>query len=253
MHVDELPSLPKKSYKLSDILRMAWRMRILAVGIFIIYALNVEGTLGICSRPLEYSIGSYNSNFGVTEAEFLEAAKYAEDMWEDAIGEDLFNYVEGASFEINLVYGELQKNYNELSEYNDDIDDYNDTLDTYNDEVDYWNARGGAPDDIYYDLVAQLSSIERVEADLDRRYLLIDDIEEGETQGEYSQDGVDIFAVENIDDLRVTLAHEMGHALITEHSDDPKSIMYYIEGVTPTEMEITLEDIMKVNAICDFN
>lgn len=45
-------------------------------------------------------------------------------------------------------------------------------------------------------------------------------------KGTYSGDEINIYQYSNHDDLRVTLAHEFGHALGLSHHQDPKALMY---------------------------
>jgi len=208
----------------------------------------------ICSQSLEYSIGEFDSQFGITQNNFLQAAQSAEKMWEDAVGHDLFNYVEGSPFKINLVYGGLQKKYNELIRYNHDIKSYNQRLESYNRTVDYWNARGGAPDNIYYSLQSERQALLSLERQLDLKNLLVENIEGDELQGLYDYDAneISVFMMADMGDLKVTLAHEFGHALTSEHSPDSTSVMYYTEGVPPSDMRVTEEDVAKVKNICGF-
>ncbi|MFC0787855.1 matrixin family metalloprotease [Acinetobacter baumannii] len=45
-------------------------------------------------------------------------------------------------------------------------------------------------------------------------------------KGLFSQNQIQIYGFTSFDDLRLTLAHEFGHALGLKHTDDPKSLMY---------------------------
>ena len=48
-------------------------------------------------------------------------------------------------------------------------------------------------------------------------------------KGEFRHGGdtvINIYEFENVDELRLTLAHELGHALYLDHNDDPTALMY---------------------------
>lgn len=45
-------------------------------------------------------------------------------------------------------------------------------------------------------------------------------------QGVFTGDRIDIFTFESRDELRVVLAHELGHGLHIDHNDDPEALMY---------------------------
>jgi len=45
-------------------------------------------------------------------------------------------------------------------------------------------------------------------------------------KGLFSQNQIQIYGFSSFDDLRLTLAHEFGHALGLKHTTDPKSLMY---------------------------
>ena len=47
-------------------------------------------------------------------------------------------------------------------------------------------------------------------------------------QGDYFDSRINIYQFEGISDLRLVLAHELGHALSINHVENPKSIMYYL-------------------------
>lgn len=45
-------------------------------------------------------------------------------------------------------------------------------------------------------------------------------------KGLFSQNQIQIYGYTSLNDLRLTLAHEFGHALGLKHTTDPKSLMY---------------------------
>ncbi len=61
-----------------------------------------------CRSPIEYSIGAFDTKFGISQKDFLSSLKVAEKIWEDAIGKNLFEYDPNGSLEINLLYDNRQ-------------------------------------------------------------------------------------------------------------------------------------------------
>ncbi len=47
-------------------------------------------------------------------------------------------------------------------------------------------------------------------------------------QGDYRGNEINIYQFSEIDELKLVLAHELGHALELDHVEKPESIMYYL-------------------------
>ncbi len=70
-----------------------------------------------CEEPLTYSLGSFDSRFGISREAFLSAVSEAEALWEKAIGKELFTHVEEEGrLAVNLIYDYRQEVTEELSE-----------------------------------------------------------------------------------------------------------------------------------------
>lgn len=67
-----------------------------------------------CKTSISYSIGNFDTEFGISRAEFLSAVGEAEAMWEKSIGKELFNYEEDGSLKINLIYDVRQETTQKL-------------------------------------------------------------------------------------------------------------------------------------------
>lgn len=134
-----------------------------------------------CSKPLEYSIGSIDSNFSISQDELAQLAAEAANVWNGAEGKVLLKYNPESNFKINLIYDtrqeqsvaslQLEQNLQSLEEadkdlaaqynslnvgykkkidtYNNDLTEYKKNLEKYNTDVAYWNGVGGAPSDEY--------------------------------------------------------------------------------------------------------
>lgn len=145
-----------------------------------------------CQSTIYYSLGEFDTRFGITEQEFLKYVKEAEDKWDAAAGRELFAYKDGASFQLNLVYDNRQAvtdtldmlgdgldqsrtAYNELKskyesvlegyrlakqEFESKVDAFEKANAEYAKEVKYWNAQGGADPEKYKELSAIQSGLE---------------------------------------------------------------------------------------------
>jgi len=149
-----------------------------------------------CQRPVVYSLGSFDTQFGISQEDFLEAVSEAEMIWEEPIGEELFVYKADPvidSLKVNLIYDyrqavtsklhnielavsntrasydalkakyeSMQKTYSgKKAEYQSRIEDFRDRQNKYNQEVSYWNKQGGAPSDIYEELKKEGEALKR--------------------------------------------------------------------------------------------
>lgn len=152
-----------------------------------------------CHLPIQYSIGTVDSRFKLSEAQLLDATQKAAAIWEKAAGVQLFARTESGGVPINLVYdarqATTQKNNslkNSVSENSSTADTikaayntaeevykqaqatylsaqnaYQSALAAYNQQVAYWNARGGAPSREYQALQAQQVALKTQESSLE--------------------------------------------------------------------------------------
>ena len=134
-------------------------------------------SLGPCGKPLEYSIGRFDTEFGVSEENFKSYVLEAEKPWEKALGKDIFVYNLSAKFKINLIYDERQQNtetkqkiefgltasenifkkldaeFNSLKivydarvlTHQEAIKDFEVRQKDYESKVNFWNSKNGAP------------------------------------------------------------------------------------------------------------
>lgn len=138
-----------------------------------------------CTEPIPYSLGTFNTQFNISQKYFLSALLDAEAIWEKPSGLDLFSYTPTDSdsqvLKINLIYdyrqqatgklaslGIIVKNdrasydmlkakftalkvqyATEKSAYDTQVVDFNRKQDAYQVEVNFWNKKGGAPQEDY--------------------------------------------------------------------------------------------------------
>jgi len=184
---------------------------------------------------------------------------------------------------VNTRYQRLLEEYDELQVmYSKQVERYDTNISAYNAQVEDLNTHGGANETQYATLQER-----KVELDAERKALdtlstklnrLVGEINKvgdqgnhlietynrgvveyndtfGEsrefTQGTYSTDGrIDIFAFDSQDELRLVLAHELGHALSLDHVPNEKSIMYFLIGSQPTALSPTAEDVSEYVRVC---
>ncbi|BCZ12324.1 matrixin family protein [Acinetobacter sp. 723929] len=69
-------------------------------------------------------------------------------------------------------------------------------------------------------------------------------------KGLFSQNQIQIYGYASLNDLRLTLAHELGHALGLKHTTDPKSLMYpYLKEQDIHNFKLTDSDLDLLSSI----
>ncbi len=155
-----------------------------------------------CREPIPYTLGTIDTEFDISQADFLSAVKEAEGIWEKASGKDLFVYKpDDASktvLKVNLIYDYRQATTSKLSnidaklsnskasydmlkaelstlktKYEVDKATFAASVSAYNKEgaalqkdVAYWNAKGGAPEPEFSQLKAREAALKKTGADL---------------------------------------------------------------------------------------
>ncbi len=144
----------------------------------------IEQTFFPCQNPITYNIGTFDSKFGLSKADFLSAVNQAADIWQMPFGRELFKYMPDGNLKINLIYdyrqeatAKLQKlgitvtddkasydslkiKYDEMKadyalkkqQFESLLNGFQARQDAYNKEVELWNTKGGAPENIYNSL-----------------------------------------------------------------------------------------------------
>ena len=155
-------------------------LAIIGVSGFFIY----QNSLNPCDRVLEYSIGQFDTEFGLSQADFKKYIKESEVPWEKEIGKELFEYKDGAKFKINLIYdnrqilteekrkeefgltksesilkeldsklSNLDAEYKRLTNLHEqEVSSLENAQSEYNKKVNAWNKKGGAPEPAFSQL-----------------------------------------------------------------------------------------------------
>lgn len=184
---------------------------------------------------------------------------------------------------INDRYQQLIHEYDGLQVmYSTQVTRYEKNISVYNTEVESLNTQGGVDAEQYAALQERKVALDQQREDLDVLSMrlknmvteinkigdqgngLIETYNRGVeeynetfgdkrefTQGTYSTDGrIDIFSFKNHDELRLVLAHELGHALSLDHVSNEQSIMYFLIGNQPVDFSPTTEDMTEFNRVC---
>ena len=83
---------------------------------------SFRASVAPCAEPIIYSVGEFDSEFGISKENFLKAIKEAEAIWEAPVGMELFSYAPDGNLAINLVYDYRQGTTRTLQELNIKLD-----------------------------------------------------------------------------------------------------------------------------------
>lgn len=194
-----------------------------------------------------------------------------------------FLNTEWNSFEtLASQYESVSKEYKTKTNiYDSDVAEYEALLSEFNDTVDEWNENGGSKKE-YQDLKDQEFFIktvfkgleierERLNETADRLNNLAEQVNAIQSQlnrkiglhnerfaeeeiinsGDFDYYKINIYQYYSIADLRLTLAHEMGHAIGIDHVEDKNAIMYYLlESQDVVGLEPQVADIEALFDVC---
>jgi chromosome segregation ATPase len=257
-----------------------------------------------------------DSRFNLSREEAEKAVLEAEKIWEEKTQRNLFELTENKGMTINFLYdsrqeltdklkvlegeidggkekyNKLKQVYLDLSEKHDSaqekykaaLDEYNDGKDLYELEVKKWNAKGGAPSDIYEQLkqtelvlreeavkleslrvevnglVKQVNSTakklnelgDKLNRTVNKYNTIGEPVAEEFTEGIFKREGlkshIEIYQFSERSQLVRVLAHELGHALGLDHVENQNSLMY--KQNTEKTSELSKEDLAEFSKVC---
>ncbi|MCH7597437.1 matrixin family metalloprotease [Patescibacteria group bacterium] len=180
-------------------------------------------------------------------------------------------------------YKTLTEKYSSTArEYEIDFALYEKHLRQYNVTVSRWNERGGSPPQVYERLERDKSILEKEVGKLEQKRFNLNSLAEKINnvarennrlidayntdiltynnkfgmqrefdQGDYRGNEINIYQFDTLNDLRLTIAHELGHALRLSHVDNSSSVMYYLMGEQNLlDLKLTEEDIEALTLEC---
>lgn len=200
--------------------------------------------------------------------------------------ESQLSQLESSHDDIVKEYDSLSAAYKKrIDAYDTAVAKYREDLDNYDSEVRRWNDLGGAPSDIYDNLKKEKKELDKRFDTLEKERIAINNLA-GKTnnlaqksnqiaqtynqnlntykdkfggsvqfdKGIYNGQQIDIYQFYEIGDLRLTLAHELGHALNIDHLENSQSVMYYLMGDQDMDHpKATEEDINALKNVCKIN
>jgi hypothetical protein len=247
------------------------------------------GIIARCSRPITYSLGSFDERFGLSQESFKNHISDAEQIWETAAGRNLFEYAENGTLTINLIYDYRQASTEKLNILGNTIDSSKVHYDRLRSQYLTLKAEVSADQAEFNALVkafqsqkrrteTELSTIKAMQDALNKKIDSLNGLvnqlntlakelnttvdtyntvsaSTGEAfdEGEYIYDAggerIQIYQYSNSIKLDRVLAHEFGHALDLGHVENDDSIMYYLNS--GTSFELTVEDIQELMRVCE--
>lgn len=236
-----------------------------------------------CRNPIHFKVGTVDSQFGLSQSDFLKDLGIAADMWNVTFQKKLLQYDPQATLAVNLIYDNRQQ----AAQLRNQIDTSNVTAADKKAELDNLRSQYDSQRVTYENAVtvfnSKVNTFFRAEYDSQRRILenerntlnaLSDQINAAvadyntlvrninskvvvanKSTGEIEEglytpakDTIDIYEYESKVKLIRVLAHEFGHALGLDHNDNPQSIMYKLnQGQNET---LSKDDIAALKVVC---
>lgn len=234
-------------------------------------------------------MGNIDKEFDVSKEEFRNNAKEASDIWNNALAKTLIKEDTNAQLKVNLVYDERQslvtsidsteqelvndreQIISQTQEHEKKVEELNNKLTALNNEIKEWNDKGGAPENVYEDLLSRQQKIkneiheintnaQKLNSKTDSFNAQVNELNNNvdtfndlltiKPEGgifDPNRMEIDVYIFGSKEELVHVLAHEFGHALGVEHNKHPNSIMYFTASNTNA---VTTADLNNLEEIC---
>ncbi|MDZ7758021.1 matrixin family metalloprotease [Rhodohalobacter sp.] len=272
-------------------------------------------------NPILWSVGTIDTQFGISESELVSILEKTTALWSDAISKELFRKDDSrsdSSLTIHLIYSQDQQRFDSetaiadsimtlrqifypkqisynhqvriyqnyknrhrdlLNKYNGMIEDYHEALsrvavagartareqdrlksikrhvDRLESEIVTAKRELKREEEILMQLADDLNSLaDRINEYIYRQNRALGiwtTFRKGVYLNVADRPKINIYQFDDLYELQLVLAHELGHALGLPHVQNRKSIMYYRFGEQdPEELTLTVEDMEALNAVC---
>ena len=276
---------------------------------------------GSCEKPISWTIGSVDSQFGLSQQDLTDLVRDVTRLWSDAAGRDMFSYTDQSAdsiLTINLIYSPQQSRFdeeeliadsirilqqtfypkqvsyrNQMATYRQALNRYHSQLTRYNRAIELYNeslarvqvsgARSAREQERLDQYKSQAERIRPVleeaeqEAAREEQKLIdladeLNNLADRINQLIYRQNRllgtwtafkkgafiniadrpkITIYQFDDLQQLRLVLAHEFGHALGLPHVENRFSIMYYrAEYQNTSPLQLTEEDVKALKENC---
>lgn len=197
---------------------------------------------------------------------------------------DNLGQLEATHQKIANQYEDLSGTYEKkMAKYDADVVAYEKKLKDYNKAVADWNKNSGSKEQ-YDDLLKEKKAVNELYDKLEKERIEVNSLA-GKTnalvskeqkvvneynanvstyknkygdsrefeKGLYDGEGINLYQFKQLTDLRLTIVHELGHALGIGHVEDPQSIMYYLLSDQNMEApQLSPEDLSELKTVCKF-
>ncbi|WP_109441728.1 matrixin family metalloprotease [Acinetobacter haemolyticus] len=204
-------------------------------------------------HPLHYRIADFDPRLNITHQQMIEISKQAAAIWEKDTGQNYFVYDPNAEFSIHLVMDQRQirslkrsENLQQLEQQQQIWLNKNKQLQELKRQFAFSAAHlesmqheNSMETLIYQQHLEQHQQLtQQLDLQTQKSKQLYQKLTQAIEQfnqtfapqvlhkGQFQGKQIFIYEFSSIDDLRLTLAHEFGHALGLKHTQDPQSLMY---------------------------
>lgn len=242
-----------------------------------------------CEKPITFRISSVDPKFNISSEEILSQTKQAADLWNNSYHKQVLKYDSTGNVAISLVFDERQSTLSNIANldlelkniepslqeriktYNEQLNELDSKIKALNTQVDYWNKKGGAPRDIYNQLLDQQAQYKK-EAEklnkqgdeinletakynqqvtkLDSTITSFNNIIEEKPEGgvfNSANNNIEIYVYGSKNEYIHLAAHELGHALKLDHTSNPNAIM---NPRTSDKITLTNDDLILLRQQC---